>query len=1078
MRRLRLDGGFVLAAALWLALAHPAAAGLHNATPADGSGDPNDQFVDNDALFAYTTTDIDGGYVCVVHADAAPDARCGSRGRTRVVGIGTQFTLLIGDNLPPGHWRLQTVDEKGKNGEPGGEFFVRPCAEADGDCDNTMSLIAVSEAKEAASALGIPLAVSCLGFMVQNLASEGNRLRTTLKDFQTRHANYRGGNVGLKATIVPIGGQVALSFVIAQLDLPESSQEKALSILKDLSCSSAEMYADIAADPPDPQFTTVAQPSFSSLPTDSEPISGALMAALDLQTAYGETMLKAFERYQGAVVAGAAALPHTHAQAAALGRNGQEQVTQMYDAVDALRAKATELDTLPEFADPVVTAQRRDDLAAVYARVRTMGFTIDEIAQLTSLGLTSAEIDAVRSQFTPDPSVLPLDTTLQAMLRNLATALESAIPPLDRFARNASVVGGRTNIAPTASYTATPSSGPLPLTVAFASTSTSTDLDELTYAWDFGDGTVETGSTVSHTYATAGTFVTSLTVSDGLETATATRTISAGGAANSPPVVSLPPTTAVDEGSSFVLTPDASDPDGTIASYAWDLGDGRTSDQPTLSTSYRDEGTFTVKLTVTDDLGATATATTVVTVRNVAPTVLLLAPTFSRVPPGAARFFTAVAGDSGDDALTYTWDFGDGTTGTGSTVSHAWGTMGVYTLSVRVDDGDGGIATATHTVTVALVTADAGPDLTIDEGSSVSLGGPGSSPTDGLTSHQWDFGDGESSGSGQHAYRDDGTYQAKLTVTDDVGSATDEATVVVRNVAPTIKGIVAPTEALRASVSSFRAFVTDPGVGDTLSASWNFGDGGGATGLAADHTYSTAGSYTLQLRVEDGDGGVTVATRTIRVIAAATGVPDSYGRDFWIDFDDNVVEDSTRLTLYVTGLRTTQGAVEIPGIGFVTNFAVSANEITPVAIPLGAMLGQQRIHGVEPRAIHVTTEDDVVVYGLNRTRETTDAYLAQPTDTQGTRYRVMGYGGLPGSLFSVVASRNATDVTITPAVAVEEHAAGVPFTVRLEAGETFELEATAAPISRAPSSRRPPLSESSAATVRLRAGSISSPATT
>ena len=51
--------------------------------------------------------------------------------------------------------------------------------------------------------------------------------------------------------------------------------------------------------------------------------------------------------------------------------------------------------------------------------------------------------------------------------------------------------------------------------------------------------------------------------------------------------------------------------------------------------------------------------------------------------------------------------------------------MGVYTLSVRVDDGDGGIATATHTVTVALVTADAGPDLTIDEGSSVSLGWTG-----------------------------------------------------------------------------------------------------------------------------------------------------------------------------------------------------------------------------------------------------------------------------------------------------------------------------------------------------------------
>ena len=365
----------------------------------------------------------------------------------------------------------------------------------------------------------------------------------------------------------------------------------------------------------------------------------------------------------------------------------------------------------------------------------------------------------------------------------------------------------------------------MPLTVDYASTSTSSDLDELTYAWDFGDGTVGTGTAISHTYATAGSFVTSLTVSDGLETATATRTISAGGAANSPPVVSLPATAAVDEGISLVLTPDAQDPDGTIASYAWDLGDGRTSDQPTLSTSYPDEGTFTVKLMVTDDLGATATATTVVTVRNVAPTVLILGPTFSRVPPGAARFFTAVAGDSGDDALTYTWEFGDGTTGTGSTVSHAWTTTGGYTLSVKVDDGDGGTATASQIVTVAAVTADAGPDITIDEGSSVTLGGSGSSPADGLTSHQWDFGDGESSGTGQHTYRDDGTYQAKLTVTDDVGSATDEATVAVRNVAPTIQGIVAPKEVPRDSVSSFRAFVSDLGVDDTFSASWDSATG-------------------------------------------------------------------------------------------------------------------------------------------------------------------------------------------------------------------------------------------------------------
>ncbi len=173
MRRLRLYGGFVLAAALWLALAHPAAAGLHDATRPMGAATRTTSS-STTMLFSRTrrrTSTAATSVSCMQMRRRTPAAEVGGGS-----GCGNRHAvhLLIGDNLPRGHWRLQTVDEKGKNGEPGGEFFST-CAEADGDCDNTMSLIAVSEAKEAASALGIPLAVSCLGFMVQNLASEGNR---------------------------------------------------------------------------------------------------------------------------------------------------------------------------------------------------------------------------------------------------------------------------------------------------------------------------------------------------------------------------------------------------------------------------------------------------------------------------------------------------------------------------------------------------------------------------------------------------------------------------------------------------------------------------------------------------------------------------------------------------------------------------------------------------------------------------------------------------------------------------------------------------------------------------------------
>lgn len=83
------------------------------------------------------------------------------------------------------------------------------------------------------------------------------------------------------------------------------------------------------------------------------------------------------------------------------------------------------------------------------------------------------------------------------------------------------------NQPPIASFTATPSQGSVPLTVAFdASASSDPDGSIVSYVWDFGDGGTDAGVTTSHTYETSGTFTARLTVSDnrGASNAT-TRTI-------------------------------------------------------------------------------------------------------------------------------------------------------------------------------------------------------------------------------------------------------------------------------------------------------------------------------------------------------------------------------------------------------------------------------------------------------------------------------------------------------------------------------------------------------------------------
>jgi glucose/arabinose dehydrogenase len=131
---------------------------------------------------------------------------------------------------------------------------------------------------------------------------------------------------------------------------------------------------------------------------------------------------------------------------------------------------------------------------------------------------------------------------------------------------------GSTNRAPTASLTANPKSGALPLLVAFdGRASSDPDGAALTYDWNFGDGTAHaTSATVSHSYTTAGQYTVTLTVRDPQgATGTASTTIHAG---NRPPTVSITSPTVTSRfrvGQTITLQGTATDPDqGTLPASA------------------------------------------------------------------------------------------------------------------------------------------------------------------------------------------------------------------------------------------------------------------------------------------------------------------------------------------------------------------------------------------------------------------------------------------------------------------------------------------------------------------------------
>lgn len=183
------------------------------------------------------------------------------------------------------------------------------------------------------------------------------------------------------------------------------------------------------------------------------------------------------------------------------------------------------------------------------------------------------------------------------------------------------------------------------LTVAFdASGSTDTDGSVVSYRWDFGNGRVATGRTRSHTFAAAGTYSVTLTVTDD-DGATGTVTWPVTVAPVPPPNTS--PTAAFTFAANGLdVTFDAAsstDAEGPISSYQWSFGDGASATGVAPTRSYVAPGTYVVELTVTDAGGATARTTREVTV------------TSGAVPLAADGFDRTITGGWGSAAQGGSW---------------------------------------------------------------------------------------------------------------------------------------------------------------------------------------------------------------------------------------------------------------------------------------------------------------------------------------------------------------------------------------------------------------------------------------
>ncbi|MBL8007910.1 MAG: T9SS type A sorting domain-containing protein [Ignavibacteria bacterium] len=167
---------------------------------------------------------------------------------------------------------------------------------------------------------------------------------------------------------------------------------------------------------------------------------------------------------------------------------------------------------------------------------------------------------------------------------------------------------------------------------------------------------------------------------------------------------------------------------------------------------------------------------------------------------------------------------------------------------------------------------------------------------------------------------------------------------------------------------------------------------------------------------------------------------DSKGTNFWLMFPGNLSGSDYYQALFITSDFNTSGTVSIPGIAFSTPFNVTAGTVTTINFP--QLVDVQTNDAVTNMGIHVTSVDEVTVYGLNRRSATTDAFLGLPVDILGTDYIVLGYENVNvvnATQFGIVAVSNGTTVSITPTETTGPHPAGVAYNVSLNEGETYLL---------------------------------------
>jgi gliding motility-associated-like protein len=287
---------------------------------------------------------------------------------------------------------------------------------------------------------------------------------------------------------------------------------------------------------------------------------------------------------------------------------------------------------------------------------------------------------------------------------------------------------------------------------------------------------------------------------------------------------------------------------GGPTAWLWDFGNGATSTLQNPSATFFSTGTYTVRLTVTNNNGAntnSVTKTAWITVLD-DPTVRFTADRTTGCSPAVVHFQDQSSTPGGTTITNWEWDFGDATTASSSTPTHVFRSAGSFTVTLTITNSAGcrklfsmpNYINVNPGVTPGFTYSDPG---VCRAPATVNFTDNSNGP--GTLSYNWSFGDGGSAStpSPSHTFNSNGTYHTVLTVSSSLGCT--DSMVKSISVGLVNTDIAVPPHICPRQVVTFQNS-SNP---RPVSSRWSFSTGATDTLPNASTSFPASGTYTVHL---------------------------------------------------------------------------------------------------------------------------------------------------------------------------------------------------------------------------------------